>query len=209
MVAAEGRSSTGRAPVSKTGGCRFESCRPCCGKPRIGGVPVYRLDDEDASSYRPLVPDFRRTYSREAPHPTRPTDRPVRLDRPPRPTRIHLRTLYPPLKNPLGPMHATPGLGNEALRPIRTSCPYDWVRVRNSPGSPAWYSLSPDAAQIEFAWARAAVSGPSTGNAGWTAHQCRTGTCSFRGVRWPLSSAVGTPKGLVKPARRLPRSRCC
>jgi hypothetical protein len=29
MVAAEGRSSTGRAPVSKTGGCRFESCRPC------------------------------------------------------------------------------------------------------------------------------------------------------------------------------------
>jgi hypothetical protein len=25
----EGRSSTGRAPVSKTGGCRFESCRPC------------------------------------------------------------------------------------------------------------------------------------------------------------------------------------
>jgi hypothetical protein len=31
---AEGRSSTGRAPVSKTGGCRFESCRPCqpCGE---------------------------------------------------------------------------------------------------------------------------------------------------------------------------------
>ena len=28
---AEGRSSTGRAPVSKTGGCRFESCRPCFG----------------------------------------------------------------------------------------------------------------------------------------------------------------------------------
>src|SRR5262245_5778830 len=25
----EGRSSIGRAPVSKTGGCRFESCRPC------------------------------------------------------------------------------------------------------------------------------------------------------------------------------------
>src|ERR1051325_6572956 len=25
----QGRSSTGRAPVSKTGGCRFESCRPC------------------------------------------------------------------------------------------------------------------------------------------------------------------------------------
>jgi hypothetical protein len=31
---AKGRSSTGRAPVSKTGGCRFESCRPCRGKPR-------------------------------------------------------------------------------------------------------------------------------------------------------------------------------
>ena len=28
-VVAEGRSSIGRAPVSKTGGCRFESCRPC------------------------------------------------------------------------------------------------------------------------------------------------------------------------------------
>ena len=27
--ATQGRSSTGRAPVSKTGGCRFESCRPC------------------------------------------------------------------------------------------------------------------------------------------------------------------------------------
>jgi hypothetical protein len=26
---AQGRSSIGRAPVSKTGGCRFESCRPC------------------------------------------------------------------------------------------------------------------------------------------------------------------------------------
>ena len=29
MRFAEGRSSTGRAPVSKTGGCRFESYRPC------------------------------------------------------------------------------------------------------------------------------------------------------------------------------------
>ena len=27
--ATQGRSSIGRAPVSKTGGCRFESCRPC------------------------------------------------------------------------------------------------------------------------------------------------------------------------------------
>src|SRR3954447_8324000 len=27
--ATEGRSSIGRAPVSKTGGCRFKSCRPC------------------------------------------------------------------------------------------------------------------------------------------------------------------------------------
>jgi hypothetical protein len=31
---AEGRSSIGRAPVSKTGGCRFESCRPCSVPPR-------------------------------------------------------------------------------------------------------------------------------------------------------------------------------
>ena len=27
--ATQGRGSIGRAPVSKTGGCRFESCRPC------------------------------------------------------------------------------------------------------------------------------------------------------------------------------------
>src|SRR5438874_4609631 len=27
--ATQGSSSTGRAPVSKTGGCRFESCLPC------------------------------------------------------------------------------------------------------------------------------------------------------------------------------------
>jgi hypothetical protein len=32
--AAQGRSSIGRAPVSKTGGCRFESCRPCWEHPR-------------------------------------------------------------------------------------------------------------------------------------------------------------------------------
>src|SRR5262249_60689191 len=29
LARTEGRSSIGRAPVSKTGGCRFESCRPC------------------------------------------------------------------------------------------------------------------------------------------------------------------------------------
>ena len=29
LPATEGRSSIGRAPVSKTGGCRFKSCRPC------------------------------------------------------------------------------------------------------------------------------------------------------------------------------------
>jgi hypothetical protein len=28
--AAQGRGAIGSAPVSKTGGCRFESCRPCC-----------------------------------------------------------------------------------------------------------------------------------------------------------------------------------
>ena len=35
----QGRSSTGRAPVSKTGGCRFESCRPCIRGPQPGGPP--------------------------------------------------------------------------------------------------------------------------------------------------------------------------
>ena len=34
MVAAEGRSSVGRALVSKTRCRRFESCRPCCRSPR-------------------------------------------------------------------------------------------------------------------------------------------------------------------------------
>ena len=29
LRATQGRGSIGRAPVSKTGGCRFESCRPC------------------------------------------------------------------------------------------------------------------------------------------------------------------------------------
>ena len=33
IPSAQGRSSIGRAPVSKTGGCRFESCRPCCRDP--------------------------------------------------------------------------------------------------------------------------------------------------------------------------------
>ena len=28
-LAAQGRGAIGSAPVSKTGGCRFESCRPC------------------------------------------------------------------------------------------------------------------------------------------------------------------------------------
>src|SRR4029078_5835795 len=31
--AAQGRGAIGSAPVSKTGGCRFESCRPCTTKP--------------------------------------------------------------------------------------------------------------------------------------------------------------------------------
>src|ERR671937_324 len=36
---AQGRSSTGRAPVSKTGGCRFESCRPCWASTRNALAP--------------------------------------------------------------------------------------------------------------------------------------------------------------------------
>jgi hypothetical protein len=36
----EGRSSTGRAPVSKTGGCRFESCRPCRESPALAGLSL-------------------------------------------------------------------------------------------------------------------------------------------------------------------------
>jgi hypothetical protein len=56
MGRAEGRSSTGRAPVSKTGGCRFESCRPCKRKPRIDGAPVFSLGDRGMSWYRILVP---------------------------------------------------------------------------------------------------------------------------------------------------------
>ena len=39
--ATQGRGSIGRAPVSKTGGCRFESCRPCYPQIRnpIAGIP--------------------------------------------------------------------------------------------------------------------------------------------------------------------------
>jgi len=29
--------------TSKTGGCRFESCRPCKRKPRISGAPVFSV----------------------------------------------------------------------------------------------------------------------------------------------------------------------
>src|SRR5262245_52713158 len=43
-LVAEGRSSTGRAPVSKTGGSRFESWRPCGQKaPLKRGFLVWRL----------------------------------------------------------------------------------------------------------------------------------------------------------------------
>src|SRR5262245_42698004 len=43
-LVAEGRSSTGRAPVSKTGGSRFESWRPCGQKaPLRRGFLVWRL----------------------------------------------------------------------------------------------------------------------------------------------------------------------
>jgi hypothetical protein len=68
MVAAEGRSSTGRAPVSKTGGCRFESCRPCAfdqarSEPRHGD----RRDRPRLAHPRqaPICRDARRVSARE------------------------------------------------------------------------------------------------------------------------------------------------
>jgi hypothetical protein len=43
--------------VSKTGGCRFESCRPCKRKPRKSGASVSSLGDGEVSCYRFLLPD--------------------------------------------------------------------------------------------------------------------------------------------------------
>ena len=48
---AQGRSSIGREPVSKTGGCRFESCRPCWvssgrGRPPVDPAPPARRNGE-------------------------------------------------------------------------------------------------------------------------------------------------------------------
>jgi hypothetical protein len=41
MLDTKGGSSIGRAPVSKTGGCRFDSCPPCCTTPFVGrGSPT-------------------------------------------------------------------------------------------------------------------------------------------------------------------------
>src|SRR5262245_36954755 len=48
--ATQGRSSTGRAPVSKTGGCRFESCRPCKAK-----APVVGAFDSGAVGWVPVT----------------------------------------------------------------------------------------------------------------------------------------------------------
>jgi hypothetical protein len=64
---AQGRSSIGRAPVSKTGGCRFKSCRPCWAKgpqaraflfsgPARGRWRAAKAPDE-ARAYRQLVLD--------------------------------------------------------------------------------------------------------------------------------------------------------
>ena len=53
-AATQGRGAIGSAPVSKTGGCRFESCRPCCsvqaGAPLRCGVSVLRPLDSRAES---------------------------------------------------------------------------------------------------------------------------------------------------------------
>src|SRR6185312_4509873 len=40
LGATEGRGAIGSAPVSKTGGCRFESCRPCCTFPAKPPLPL-------------------------------------------------------------------------------------------------------------------------------------------------------------------------
>ena len=40
----EVRSSSGRAPVSKTGGCRFESCRACWSESPVASCDSRRVD---------------------------------------------------------------------------------------------------------------------------------------------------------------------
>src|ERR1700753_2671229 len=40
----KGSSTIGSAPVSKTGGCRFESCLPCFGSSEIAGNPPPKVD---------------------------------------------------------------------------------------------------------------------------------------------------------------------
>src|SRR6478735_6702088 len=53
--AAQGRGAIGSAPVSKTGGCRFESCRPCSGSPALGGSSLKVLVVDDQWPMRLLV----------------------------------------------------------------------------------------------------------------------------------------------------------
>jgi hypothetical protein len=82
--------------------------------------------------------------------------------------RAHRKGAALPYFNPLRwPLHSlagvTPMLRRKSASPDFSNCPHDCVRIRSSPGSPAWYSFSPDAAQMEFVFARAAVSGPSAG----------------------------------------------
>ena len=52
---AEVRSSSGRAPVSKTGGCRFESCRACWWG-ATGYGPLARLGQSGSLCVRPIAP---------------------------------------------------------------------------------------------------------------------------------------------------------
>src|SRR5664279_4834229 len=50
-AAAKGRSSTGRAAVSKTAGCRFKSCRPCSMTQVAGAVVDGRLRRRPRTSF--------------------------------------------------------------------------------------------------------------------------------------------------------------
>jgi hypothetical protein len=46
----QGRGSIGRAPVSKTGGCRFKSCRPCCRRTKVRGGALLVPNSAPASA---------------------------------------------------------------------------------------------------------------------------------------------------------------
>src|SRR5262245_27680354 len=58
-----GVAQSGRAPVSKTGGCRFESCRPCWVRTSKSTASVVGAGDERATLYPNFVPAFRLSRS--------------------------------------------------------------------------------------------------------------------------------------------------